>query len=292
MAAPDIPLFHLYGEGGAAPAADPQPEFVHIEDIQARSRALGWEIGPHVHRGMVQFLFIQDGEATAVLDDCRLRARGPCVVVVPPTAVHGFTFHPETRGWVLTIAESLAAATAERAGTSLPGSGPQPALVDLAGSMPASLLGLLAEEFAAQRPGRVHMLDCLVSAVALVVWRRVGEMEPRPVRDRVRAQSLARFRALVEENYRDHWPVPRYAAALGTTPARLNRLVRAGTGASAFDLIGERLVLEAKRKLIHVATPVTALAYDLGFQDPAYFCRFFKRRTGVSPQEFRRRATG
>jgi AraC family transcriptional activator of pobA len=60
---------------------------------------------------------------------------------------------------------------------------------------------------------------------------------------------------------------------------------------SAFELIQDRLVREACRRLIYVAVPVTQLAYELGFVDPGYFCRFFKRRTGKTPNEYRRNHT-
>lgn len=287
-----VPLFHLYGEQHGAATGD-WAEFIHIEEIQARSRGLGWEIRPHAHRGLIQALFLQDGSGETILDDRVLPARGPCVVVVPPTAVHGFHFAPETRGWVLTVAESLMAGTqALPARSLLQDLCRWPAVLAMADGFPAPLLEHLAEEFAHVRPGRAAMLDCLVHALLLVVWRRAGEAAPAPVRDRVRAQGFARFRALVEDHYRDHWPVARYATAMGTTAGRLNRLVGQVTGGSAFDMISERLMLEARRKLIHLAVPVTALAYELGFQDPAYFCRFFKRRAGLSPAQFRRQAAG
>jgi len=46
---------------------------------------------------------------------------------------------------------------------------------------------------------------------------------------------------------------------------------------------------EACRRLIYIAAPVSTLAFELGFDDPAYFCRFFKRHTGLSPRDYRLR---
>jgi len=84
--------------------------------------------------------------------------------------------------------------------------------------------------------------------------------------------------------------VARYADRLGLTPERLNRMTRAETGQSALDLVHERLAREACRRLTYVAAPIARLAAELGFDDPAYFCRFFKRRIGKSPRDFRRDA--
>ena len=88
--------------------------------------------------------------------------------------------------------------------------------------------------------------------------------------------------------YREHWPASRYAERLGLSTERLNRMVRAETGHNAQALLHVRLAREACRRLVHVAAPVSRLAFELGFEeDPAYFCRFFKRQTGLSPTDYR-----
>ena len=100
---------------------------------------------------------------------------------------------------------------------------------------------------------------------------------------------FTRFIVLVEAHHAEHWPVSRYADRLGLTPERLNRVTRAETGQAALDLVHERLAREACRRLTYVAAPISQLAYELGFEDPAYFCRFFKRHAGCSPREYRQR---
>jgi AraC family transcriptional activator of pobA len=99
---------------------------------------------------------------------------------------------------------------------------------------------------------------------------------------------FTRFLLLVEQHFLEHWPLERYASRLGLSTPRLNRLVRAERGVSALELVHERLTREACRRLIYIAAPAARLASELGFDDPAYFSRFFKRRTGQSPQAYRR----
>ncbi|MEK9951133.1 MAG: helix-turn-helix domain-containing protein, partial [Curvibacter sp.] len=53
------------------------------------------------------------------------------------------------------------------------------------------------------------------------------------------------------------------------------------------ELVHERLTREACRRLVYIAAPAASLSAELGFDDPAYFSRFFKRRTGMSPQRWR-----
>ena len=97
----------------------------------------------------------------------------------------------------------------------------------------------------------------------------------------------ARQIVLVEAHFLAHWPLSRYASHLGLSAERLNRLVRAETGRSALALVHERLAREACRRIVYIAAPISRLADELGFADPAYFCRFFKRRTGQSPRAYR-----
>jgi AraC family transcriptional activator of pobA len=105
-------------------------------------------------------------------------------------------------------------------------------------------------------------------------------------------RRLQRFRTLVESHYLKHWPVERYAAHLALSESSLNRLCRALTGTTAFDIIQQRLALEARRRLAFVAGSVATLAAELGFKDPAYFSRFFHKHNGMSPTQFRRRQAG
>ncbi|HVS76302.1 MAG TPA: helix-turn-helix domain-containing protein, partial [Steroidobacteraceae bacterium] len=106
------------------------------------------------------------------------------------------------------------------------------------------------------------------------------------VRDR---ELVARFRELVESGFRRHVGVARYAQALQTSESRLLRACAAVTGDSPLELVHLRLLIEAERQLRYTSMSVAQIAYYLGFEDPAYFSRFFTRRMGFSPRAFRRR---
>jgi len=289
-----IPHFALYGEQGQTADA----EFFHIEDIQSRSRLHAWEIRTHTHRGLFQTVFVLEGGAEVRLDDRRVTVAAPFAVTIPPATVHAFHFLPESHGFVLTVADALLVDGTRPEGRSLfDGLFAEARVVDLSaddGGMDggagrvASLLGHLMAEFRWPQLGRAVMVEGLVRGVLLLVARQHALVSHASPSERLRADLFSRFRALVEEHVGDHWPVPRYADALGLTENRLNRLCRTLAGKSAFDLVQDRLLLEARRRLIYIEAPVAVLAYELGFQDPAYFCRFFKKQTGMTPAAFRR----
>jgi AraC family transcriptional activator of pobA len=81
-----------------------------------------------------------------------------------------------------------------------------------------------------------------------------------------------------------------YADALGITPSHLNTVCKQLTGKSTLEVVHERLGLAARRELAYTERNIAGVAHRLGFEDPSYFTRFFKRETGVTPGEFRRRS--
>jgi AraC family transcriptional activator of pobA len=80
-----------------------------------------------------------------------------------------------------------------------------------------------------------------------------------------------------------------YSRVLGVTPSHLAEAVREVTGRTPGQIIRDAQIAEARRLLRHTDKTIGEIAYGLGFSDSAYFGRFFKRETGVSPGGFRRR---
>ncbi|WP_236775424.1 helix-turn-helix domain-containing protein, partial [Agrobacterium tumefaciens] len=78
-----------------------------------------------------------------------------------------------------------------------------------------------------------------------------------------------------------------YAKKLGLSETHLNRLVRSVSGLSLQRLIARRQIEIAQQELIFTVSSVQMIAEGLGFADPAYFNRFFKRETGMTPRAWR-----
>lgn len=99
---------------------------------------------------------------------------------------------------------------------------------------------------------------------------------------------LRNFEKLIEQNYLNLRLPKQYAELLFITPNHLNALCNEALGKSAGDLIRNRIALEAKRMLINFSLTVTEIAYALNFEDNSYFCKFFKKQAGLSPDGFRK----
>ncbi len=100
------------------------------------------------------------------------------------------------------------------------------------------------------------------------------------------SEIVAKFQDLVEENYAKHLEIAEYCDMLGVTIATLNRHVKNELGQTAKQLAQERLALEARVALRTGDRSVKEVAFDLGFGDPLYFSRFFRKQFGAAPTQY------
>lgn len=97
------------------------------------------------------------------------------------------------------------------------------------------------------------------------------------------------FKLLVTTHARTEVKVTDYAKRLFVSAGHLNDVVKEVTGKNAKAVINDQRILEAKRLLFWTSTPIREVAYQTGFDDPAYFTRFFKKYTGLLPTDFQRK---
>ena len=95
------------------------------------------------------------------------------------------------------------------------------------------------------------------------------------------------FKTIVEKHYTSSHQVKYYADTLNVTPNYLNEVIKSSINVSAKDFIQNRLILEAKRMILFTAKSGKEIGFDLGFEDPSHFSKFFRSNTGQSLQEFK-----
>ena len=269
---------------------------MHVETIAARSALHAWRIAPHRHRDLQQLLYLRRGSVEVSIDAATQSLRGPAVIVVPAGCVHGFHFEAQTRGFVISFAAGLAAELAAAA----------PELMDFL-NQPAAraldraalratdverLADMLLREFERSAAGRDTALHGLLATLLANLLRLAQSAPEQRMGMGNRDQELlARYRQSIERNFRGHTGIATHARALGTSEARLRRACIAAAGESPLELLHARLFVEAVRQLSYTSMTVSEVAYYLGYEDPAYFSRFFTRRAGKSPTAFRQHYT-
>ena len=75
---------------------------------------------------------------------------------------------------------------------------------------------------------------------------------------------------------------------MGITARRLQQAVAESVGKTPKQLIDDRLLLEAKRLLVYTNHSIKEIGFQLGFEEPTNFSRFFRKQAGHSPAEFRK----
>jgi AraC family transcriptional activator of pobA len=283
-----IPTYSLYGEFKDSA----QTDWVHCETIQSRSRLHNYEIRPHRHENLFQILHLKTGQAEIVVDGQQGHLEGPNLVTLPPMVVHGYTFPPDVEGTVLTLFQDRLPAIL-RAAEGVESTFRQVQIVPLARhdevarAIDEDIVSILAE-FESRAAGRLGVIEARLALLLIAVHRLKGLplIASSGSRDRARHHAL-RFRQLVDQEFRTHKPIEAYARRLGLTPAHLNRICRELLGDTALGVVHQRLILEAKRYLTFTSFSAKEIALALAFEDPSYFARFFKNKTGLSPLGFR-----
>ena len=123
----------------------------------------------------------------------------------------------------------------------------------------------------------------------LIRVQRGGERKAKPKLyvTSVANRTFVLFRKLLEEHFRTMHTVQEYADLLNISARTLTKYVRMSAHCSPLQIVNDRIVLEARRQLQHSTLSVKEIGYSLGFEDPSYFVKFFKRLTAHMPTDFR-----
>ncbi|HET8596352.1 MAG TPA: helix-turn-helix domain-containing protein [Castellaniella sp.] len=283
-----VPIYKLYGYGNVWNSPDP----LYCETIAAQEKLHNWHVTAHKHADLFQLLFLETGEVTVALDGRTRVLDGGHVVLVPQRVVHEFIFRPNAGGYILTLTYALLRPLCQRHGLSLDAlADPAVLALDAGDRYTKDTFHRLDEEYhRPHHPQRGPLLEALLGVILVQVHRHVRQPADAAAADPDPGSlHLARYAQMIETHFSRQHQVGWYAGRIGVTAAHLNAVVQAQAGKTALQLIHERLLLEARRELIYTARPVSAIADSLGFADPGYFTRFFKRLTGAAPKDFRRR---
>jgi len=139
-------------------------------------------------------------------------------------------------------------------------------------------------------PGGSVVMGLHLGLVLLHLWRASGLDTTTTALRGTGTTTVQRFRQLTELHYRENLSIDEFARMLGVTRAHLHDACLRSTGRTPLAIVHDRLIAEARLRLEQTQLPVEQVGYGLGFRDPGYFNRFFKRLTGQSPGAYRQSA--
>ncbi|MFF2778110.1 helix-turn-helix domain-containing protein [Streptomyces sp. NPDC058052] len=238
---------------------------------------------PHRHT-FYEIVHVVEGSGVHVLDTERYPLRPPQLGVILPGQVHRWEGVRGLEGsLVLFTPEFLVDGPDDPRLLRRLGERPWVDLDAAAHERTSRLMEELAEEYRSGDDGFAGVLRSLLH-VLLVRAARVPGGRPAAPAPRGLAEDFLGLTGRAAEGL----SVRECAGRLGVSPGHLNEAVRAATGRTPAALLREARVREAQRLLVATSLSVRQVAARVGFEDPAYFCRFFRREVGRSPGDFRK----
>ncbi len=150
-----------------------------------------------------------------------------------------------------------------------------------------SLYNIFVDEFRTPDKIQGDMLQMLLKRLIIIATRLAKTQLIVKKLDNDQIDVIRKFNVLVDEHYKTKRKVSDYAELLFKSPKTLSNLFGMYNQKSPQQLIQERIALEARRLLRFTDMQNQEIAYELGFNDPSHFSRFFKKMTNCSPTGFR-----
>jgi len=142
-----------------------------------------------------------------------------------------------------------------------------------------SVVQLLCNEYEHMSYQQTEVALCLLRIFLVYLNRYSHAITPMATKDR-NVELYRRFQHLLETNYSKKMSVKFYASHLAVSSSYLTEVVRKVSGFPTSHHVQQRIIAEAKRKAFIDGTSLKEIAYQLGFECPAYFSRFFKSYSG------------
>ncbi len=229
---------------------------------------------PHRH-AFYSLVWFTEGTGFYVVDFQEYEIRKDRIFFVNPKQVHNWDYSENSRGYVLMIDSTLA--TELHTETSYP-------YIDITSenNLLENILNNLLDEFKRQDNLSDRYIKSGIAYLYALSERIAGENNNYRNLADDRMQAL---RQLVYENHTLH-KVEDYARKMNLSEDIFNTLVKTYTGISAKQYILDLKITEAKRQLIYSQFNINEIAFNLGFEDPSYFTRLFKKKTNLLPSAF------
>jgi AraC family transcriptional regulator, transcriptional activator of pobA len=151
------------------------------------------------------------------------------------------------------------------------------------------LLLNIQHEFNSNNKWRGNIIQNYLNIILTHLSRIYIDQKKFILKDSADESIVIKYKKLLNEKFLEYHQVSDYSGKLCISPGHLNDKIKELTGKTAKELLNERIILEAKRLLFYDNRSVKEIANNLNFFDTAYFTRFFKKQTELTPQEFRQK---
>lgn len=238
---------------------------------------------PHRHNKYLELVYFSEAQGAHHVDFKTYPITPPVVFVISQEQVHHWEITTEPKGYVVIIKASfLDYSTDQELAMLLRSIFDRPMINLTKEENIGDLFSLLEQEYAKGVQGNAMVFEGLLKAL-------FASIKEEAVKDGQQVYSKgAQLIALLQERLVNS--VAYYAGVLHTSPENLNAICKKEFDKTASAVITEALIKEAKRKLCYTDAPIAQLANLFEFNDASNFVKYFKRHTGVTPLQYRKKA--
>lgn len=248
---------------------------------------------PHLHRhDFYELMFFEAGSGFHTIDFKKYPVEQGAVFFLSPGQVHMLELDSEPVGTYVTFDEEFLLAFSHDTGllsglsffhsyTALP-----KLTLDKSSKVKESLDALTAIFSNNSIAGRPHLLRSHLT-ILLFELESIYRTNYETQLETFSSDLVSRFKRLIDLEFNGSRLVKDYAKKLAVSPGHLNSVVKNETGTTAGAWLRKRAILEAKRLLVEKDKTIAQIAYELSFDEPSNFIKFFKKETNSTPGEFR-----
>lgn len=265
---------------------------IHVYPFGVIGKRFENKVKLHAHNNLFQIFIIEQGTTELQNGVLKYDISAPAFMTVPKNVSHGFNHQGDVKGWIITLSDSVLEHLLQRDAEILVEidaihivtiNPEEETLVDVYKTMKRCI-----NEYQKNLPGKQLMVQSLVSQLIVQLYRLPSETTKIIASsDSTSKVYFRRFMQQIKTSYSFKKTIEEYAHDLSISTGHLNRVCQTIAGKSPKDVVTDYCIMEAQIALTNVETSIAQVSYQLGFDDPAYFSRLFKKRTKLSPKDFR-----
>lgn len=234
-----------------------------------------------------ELIIITHGNPVHYLDYSKEKLQPPVIVYVAQGKVHNFVPDADTCGWVIRFKNELVPQSKFNFYSNFLDQINYPLTDDYCSTTLDSLCEIMLKEYR-EEPINYQVIKHLLSAL-------LSKLESDSRKDYLDNQSSSRsqivtfnsFLKILEFNYMRSEGADFYAEKLNMSTRNLNLISQSVFGKSVTEIIETRKLIEARNQLLNSGKSVSEIGYELGYNEKSYFTRVFRKKTGVTPTEYR-----
>ena len=251
----------------------------------------GKDMVQDTHRHNFFFILaLQQGSGKHVIDFVPYKVGNQCIFIMRPGQVHELSLKAKCTGYLIEFSMEFyhlndrgTSHVLRKATATNSCKVPKASFERL-----QSILAYIFREYSDANVGYNEVIRAQLDIFFIEFLRNRQQSESSDTRGNSYEQErLDEFRQLIETHISTKKQVSEYADLLNMSGYQLSAITKDILGKTPSDVINEYIILEAKRFLLATTDQVNQIAWRLGYEDPSYFIRFFKKHTGFSPDAFR-----